>query len=170
MSTAFVGEVRAIGFSYAPIDWMFCNGQTVSISTYEALYALIGTTYGGDGQQSFSLPNLQGRLTVHQGSSGGSNYIIGETAGTESVTLTVQQTPAHSHNIMVSPDTANSSDPKNLTLAAGKQVYTDKPPNKVMNGAMIGVASGSALPHTNMQPFIALNWVISMQGIFPTRP
>jgi microcystin-dependent protein len=170
MSTAFVGEVRAIGFNFAPIDWMLCNGQTVPISGYDTLYALIGTTYGGDGQSNFNLPNLQGRLTVHQGSSGASNYIIGQSGGVESVTLTVQNYPAHSHNFMVSGDNANTSDPKNATLASGKQVFSDKAPSHGMSGAMIGSSGGGALPHDNMQPYLALNWVIAMNGIFPNRP
>lgn len=169
MSTAFVGEVRLVGFNFAPIDWALCNGQSLSIAEYQALFSLIGTTYGGDGQSNFAVPNLQGRLTVHQGSNGANSYIVGQAAGAETVTLTVQNYPNHTHNFMVSSDPGASSNPTNATLAAGVEVYTDKNPNRPMNGAMIGISAGGSQPHGNMQPYLVMNWVIALNGIWPPR-
>jgi microcystin-dependent protein len=168
MSDSYVGEVRLVGFNFAPVGWAFCNGAVLSISEYSVLFALIGTTYGGDGQSTFNLPNLQGRIPIHQGSSGASSYVMGQTGGAESVTLTLNQYPSHTHNLMVSQGAAGSSTAGNSTLGTGPNAYSTQAPTGAMNAAMVG-ASGSSGPHENRQPYLVLNWIISLFGIFPPQ-
>src|SRR5258708_7948773 len=123
MSQPFVGEVRCVGFSFAPAGWAFCNGQLVPISENDTLFNLIGTTYGGDGQSTFGLPNLQGRVPLHMGQGGGlSNYVIGQASGTESVTLITQQIPQHNHLVQVSSPNAGA----NASTPAGNVVVADE--------------------------------------------
>ena len=166
MSEAYVGEVRLVGFNYAPEGWAFCNGAVMAISQNNVLFTLIGTTYGGDGQNNFLLPNLQGRIPIHQGSNGVSNYTLGETGGAENVTLTLSQYPSHTHDLMASGNNASSSTAGNSVLGAGPSAYTALTPANAMNAAMVGT-SGNGGPHANMQPFLVLNWIISLTGIYP---
>lgn len=173
MSQPFVGECRLVGFNFAPVGWMTCQGQILPISENETLFNLIGTTYGGDGQQTFALPDLQGRAPIHLGTGPGSvTFTIGEKAGVEQVTLTTQQIPAHSHTLTGSKGNGNSNFPQANVLAANPTfvyVTTGPPiPNKAMNPAAITNVGGSQ-PHDNLQPFLVMTWVISLFGIFPSQ-
>jgi microcystin-dependent protein len=173
MGTPYVGEIRMFGGNFAPAGWAFCNGQTLPISENEVLFNLIGTTYGGDGQQTFNLPDLQGRAPIHMGQGPGlSNRIIGESAGVEQVTITAQQLPQHTH-------TANGGTAGNLDSPAGNFWSADAGANVAayntaatggasMAPAAIGPAGGSQ-PHDNMQGFQAISFIISLFGIFPTQ-
>ncbi len=170
MSTAYVGEVRLIGFTYAPAGWNFCDGTLISISENPTLFNLIGTYYGGNGQTNFALPDLRGRIPVHQGTlQGGSNYVIGQPAGVESVTLNVNQIPSHNHLFQCNTGTqAGNNTPAGNTVAQGPQVYRNTNPTDAMNQGMLKTAGGS-LPHENRQPFQAMNWVIALNGIYPSQ-
>ncbi len=162
----YIGEIRLFAGNFAPLGWMFCSGQLLPISEYETLFQLIGTTYGGDGSQTFALPNLQGRVPVHQGP----NYVLGQAAGSEAVTLTAQTTPTHSHPFMTSNGIANSPNPGNNVLGISSQVqmFFGDPPNQPMNSTSVTVAGGSQ-PHDNMMPFLCLNYIISLYGIWPSQ-
>lgn len=171
MSEPYVGEIRMFAGSFYPAGWEFCNGQLLPISEYETLFNLIGTTYGGDGESTFALPNLCGRVPLCMGTGlSGTNYQLAEMAGTESVTLTMQQIPTHNHALMASADFAQESNPQDKVLArlAGKDVYSKGGPDGNMNAAQIGPVGGSQ-PHENMQPYLCINFIISMFGIFPTQ-
>jgi len=167
MSDSYIGEVRLVGFNYAPYGWAPCDGRLLSISAENTLYTLIGTTYGGNGQTTFALPDLRGRIPIHQGQLGTSTYALGQIGGAESVTLTVGQYPAHSHNLMVSSNQSGSSSPGNATMGAGPTAYVSRAPATAMNPAMIGPSGGGTQPHENRQPFQVLNWVIALIGVFP---
>jgi microcystin-dependent protein len=168
MSESYIGELRLVGFNFAPVDWAPCTGMVLGISQYNARYNLIGTTYGGDGQTNFQLPNLQGRIPIHQGSSGASTYVLGQPGGLEKVTLTIGQYPNHTHNLVASGNTANGSSAGNSVLAQGPTAYTTaSPPVTAMNPIMVG-ASGNNQAHDNMQPYLVLNWIISLYGTFPS--
>lgn len=171
MSQPFVGEIRMVGFSFAPVGWSICQGQVIPISENDTLFNLIGTTYGGDGQQTFQLPDLQGRVPVHQGQlAGGSNYVIGEKAGVESVTLTINQIPVHNHSLIATANAADSNNPNGAMLGNGQPIYSSSAnaPNVNMNATILGNAGGSQ-PHENLQPLLVINFIISLFGIFPTQ-
>lgn len=169
MSDQYVGEVRLVGFNFAPLDWAFCNGAVQSISQNETLFNLIGTTYGGNGTTTFNLPDLQGRIPIHQGTaSTGTTYIIGQPSGVESVTVTLNQFPAHNHSLLASTNTGGSNNPANNVANSGLTVYSTEAPNAAMLPAMVG-SIGSSLPHDNLQPFLVLNWIISLYGIYPSQ-
>ena len=176
MSTPFIGEIRIFGGNFAPLGWAFCSGQTLSISQNDALFTLVGTTYGGDGVNTFNLPDLQGRVPVHQGQGPGlSNYIIGQMSGVETVMLATQQIPAHTHTALGGAGTGASNAPAGnawAPQAAAKQylpVNANNPPAIApMGPSAIGANSGG-LAHDNMLPFLALNFIIAMQGIFPSQ-
>lgn len=171
MGTPYVGEIRMFGGNFAPVGWAFCNGQTLPISENEVLFTLIGTTYGGDGEQTFNLPNLQGRLPVHMGAgAGGNNYVIGETGGSEQVTLTTQQLPTHSHPMLASTIVGDQITPAGNVPANSVSVaiYTNSAPNGNMNASAIGPAGGGQ-PHENMQPYLCINFIISLFGVFPSQ-
>ncbi len=167
MAQPYVGEIRMFGGNFAPAGWMFCAGQLLPISENETLFNLIGTTYGGDGQSTFALPDLRGRIPIHQG--GG--LILAETGGVEEVTLTVNQIPAHSHVALGSTNTATGTVPANnvlsgLTGATTGGYGTDNP---TVNLAPAGVSSvGGSQPHTNFQPYLCVSFIISLFGIFPS--
>ena len=174
MADPFIGEIRMFGGNFAPQGWSFCDGSTLAISQNDALFALIGTTYGGDGVQTFNLPDLRGRVPIHQGvSAHGESFVIGQVSGVESVTLTSSQVPVHSHPAqagpggdVVSPKNAFwSSDPGGNTAAYTGPV--NSPPT--MAGNAVGLSAGGSLPHDNMQPFLAISYIISLFGIFPSR-
>ena len=152
MSEPFLGQLMLVGFNFAPRGWALCNGQLLSISQNTALFSLLGTTYGGDGVQTFGLPNLRGRVPLHYGQApSGVNYSQGQVGGEENVTLTQQQMPQHSHQVLATSDDATKKNPVgSLPAASGGSVYAETP-NGVMLPAMIGV-SGSSQPHDNMQP------------------
>jgi microcystin-dependent protein len=168
MSDPYIGEIRMFGGNFAPAGWAFCDGSLIPISENDTLFNLIGTTYGGDGQSTFALPNLQSRVPVHQGA----GFVIGQAAGTESETLTVSQIPSHNHNLMGSSSTASSTDPAGnvgarLTVAAVFPYGTDNPPQPVSPQAV--APTGGSQPHNNMQPYLCVNFIISLFGIFPSQ-
>lgn len=172
MSDPFVGEIRMFGGNFAPVGWAFCSGQLVPISENDTLFNLIGTTYGGDGQQTFALPDLQGRIPIHQGQGPGisQNYIIGEKAGVESVTLTSQQIPVHNHALLASTGPANDASGANSVLATPPSIapYFAAAPDSNLGAQSIGAAGGSQ-PHDNMMPFLTVSFIISLFGIFPSQ-
>lgn len=166
MSQPYVGEIRMFAGNFAPAGWMFCEGQLLPISENETLFQLIGTTYGGDGQSTFALPDLRGRLPIHEGN----GFILAETGGAEEITLTVNQTPAHSHPVLASSGNATDANPENKMLA--KNVSTDlyrkdiAPTQSMHPNAVTNV--GGSQPHTNFQPYLCVNFIISLFGIFPS--
>lgn len=167
MAQPYVGEIRIFAGNFAPAGWMFCDGNLLPISEYETLFQLIGTTYGGDGQSTFSLPDLRGRLPIHFGS----GYILAETGGVEEVTLTVNQIPAHSHPVIASTDVANSNLPNNNFFGAtvtGQKIYSTANPTVVLPPGVVSPVGGSQ-PHTNFQPYLCVNYIISLFGIFPSQ-
>ena len=174
MSSPYVGEIRMFGGSFAPAGWAMCAGQLMPISQNETLFNLIGTTYGGDGQETFALPDLQGRAPIHAGTAqSGTSYQIGEMAGVESVTLTTQQMPAHSHPMISSEPNGNLSSPVDAIFAGcPAQVYltpsVNLPLNATMNAGLVGGQGGSQ-PHENMGPFLVITFIISLFGIFPSQ-
>jgi microcystin-dependent protein len=170
MSSPFVGEVRLIGFTFAPVGWNFCDGSQQPISQYAALFQLIGTTYGGNGQTTFGLPDLRGRVPVHQGTlNGGGTYVYGQVGGVESVTLTINQIPAHNHAFQAnSTATGAGASPNGNTVCAGKEVYRSSTPGTAMNANSLSSVGGNQ-PHENRQPFLAMNWVIAFEGVYPTQ-
>lgn len=170
MSNPYVGEVRLIAFTYAPIGWNFCDGSVLSIASYEALFSLIGTFYGGNGQTTFGLPDLRGRVPVHQGTlQGGSTYVIGQISGVESVTLNVNQIPAHNHQFQCNSSlTGATATPANNTVAGGPTVYRAGTPADAMNTGVLSKSGGSQ-PHENRQPSLAMNWIISLNGVYPSQ-
>jgi len=166
MAQPYVGEIRMFGGNFAPAGWMFCSGQLLPISENETLFNLIGTTYGGDGQSTFQLPDLQSRVPMHWGNS----VILAETGGTETVTLQTAQIPTHTHQLLGSGAAANSRNPPNNVLAtAAATIYTTNPGRglAVMSPQAIGPDGGSQ-PHENLQPYLVINFIISLFGIFPS--
>jgi microcystin-dependent protein len=169
MGSPYVGEIRMFGGNFAPSGWMFCNGQLLAISQYETLFQLIGTTYGGDGQSTFALPNLQSRVPVHQGT-GLSSYVIGQLGGVETVTLTVPQIPSHTHLPGCRAEGSESPNPANMSWGApdAPQYAATATPSVFMSANTIG-SNGGSLPHDNMLPFLAVSFIISLFGVFPSQ-
>ncbi|WP_029284621.1 phage tail protein [Pedobacter sp. R20-19] len=174
-----IGQIIIFAGTYAPRGWAFCQGQTMQIRQYQALFAVLGTTYGGDGVNTFLLPNLTGKVPVHFGTAPtGTVYPLGKGGGSESVALTTLQMPAHTHAVAVnkSPDAANSVNPENnfmadttdSSLGSGPNIYTSTAPNAVMGATALSAAGGSQ-PHSNMQPYLAMNFIIAIEGIYPSR-
>jgi microcystin-dependent protein len=171
MSQPFIGEIRIFAGTFAPFNWAFCNGQAMAISQNDALFALIGTTYGGDGVNTFNLPDLQSRLPIHAGQGPGlSDYVPGEVGGVETVTLTTPQMPPHTHPAPCDPTAASSPNPAGASWGnSGLAQYSDQTSSLVaMNPAAIGAAGGGQ-PHDNMVPFLVVNFIIALNGIFPSR-
>jgi microcystin-dependent protein len=157
--------------TFAPLNYAFCDGSLQAISQNETLYTLIGTTYGGDGVNTFALPDLRGRVPVHQGTGvgTGTTYVPGQLAGTESVTLSQQQIPVHNHSLIAIPANGNQGSPSNGFLSSsGVARYTTAAADVAMSNQSINVQGGSQ-PHDNMQPFVAISFVIALYGIFPTQ-
>lgn len=165
MAQPYIGEIRMFAGNFNPVGWAYCNGALLPISENETLFQLIGTTYGGDGQETFALPNLQSRVPVHQGN----GFILAESAGTEDVTLTVQQIPVHTHALLGSTDIANSPNPGTNVVARSGQVNAliNSAPSVPMSPQFLGPDGGSQ-PHTNMQPYLCITFIISLFGIFPS--
>ena len=170
MATTFIGEIRMFAGNRAPAGWEFCRGQLLPISENEALFTLIGTTYGGDGQETFAVPDLQGRVPIHQGSgaSDGVPYTLGEKGGVESVTLTAQQIPVHNHALLGSSNAATLTSPSSAVVATSAQVdyLTIATASIAMNSNSISPVGGSQ-PHENMQPSLCISFIISLFGEFP---
>ncbi len=170
MPEPYVGEIRMFAGNFAPNGWMFCEGQTLPISENEVLFQLIGTTYGGDGESTFNLPNLASRVPVHMGTApSGTTYQIGEMAGTEQETLTVQQIPAHTHPWACTNDAAGSKEPVGGVPAIPQgDFYTTSFTAMPMFNQVITPVGGSQ-PHENTQPFLVINFIISLFGVFPSQ-
>lgn len=168
MSQPYVGEIRLFGGNFAPAGWAKCHGQALPISEYETLFVLIGTTYGGDGQETFHVPDLRGRVPIHMGSHMGNSYQIGEMAGSETVTLTVNQIPGHTHSLLASMDIPTGSSPEgNVTGQAAAKLYRVPGTTAAMHAQSISPAGGSQ-PHENMQQYLCVTYIIALFGIFPT--
>jgi microcystin-dependent protein len=168
MAEPYIGEIRMFAGNFAPADWMFCDGQLLPISENEALFALIGTTYGGDGQTTFALPDLRGRVPVHQAAALGTRT-IGETGGVENVTLTIAQMPAHSHAMRASSAVANLATPQNnVTGQAAAKLYRGGSPSVSLPPQSLAVAGG-VQPHENFQPYLCVSFIIAVFGIFPSQ-
>ena len=165
MSQPYVGEIRLFGGNFAPVNWMFCNGQLLAISEYDVLFNLIGTTYGGDGQNTFALPDLRSRVPVHTGS----GFIIGQMSGTETVTLSVSQMPAHTHTAQATSNGGTSNNPAGNVWAnwPGSQ-FSDQGTQSAMNANAIGFVGGNQ-PHDNLMPYLSLNFIISLFGVYPSQ-
>ncbi len=164
-----VGEITMFAGNFAPVGWAFCNGSLQSIADNNALFAVIGTTYGGDGQTTFALPDLRGRVPIHQGTNGGNTYVIGQAAGTEQVTLNTNQIPAHSHLPAANSGAGTTDSPTGNTWAKANNAtpYGATPGVLNMNPLTIG-NTGGGQPHNNMIPFQTVNYIISLFGIFPS--
>ncbi len=168
MSQPFVGEIRIFAGNFAPAGWMFCEGQLLPISEFETLFNLIGTTYGGDGQSTFQLPDLRGRLPIHQGN----GFTLAETGGVETVTLTTGQIPGHFHSFLCSNDAGASKNPPGNVLATvtAGSIYVQQPPDSAsaLNAQTI-TATGGSQPHDNFQPYLCVDFIISLFGVFPSQ-
>jgi microcystin-dependent protein len=175
MGQPFVGEIRMFAGNFAPLNWALCNGATIAISENTTLFQLIGTTYGGDGVNTFNLPNLQSRVPVHQGTAiSGSTYVIGQVSGAENVTLTTQQMPTHNHSLsatntgqVLAPSATTipalaTSTQTNYGVYGPAQISTNLNPATIKN-------DGGSQPHNNIQPYLAINFIISLFGIFPSQ-
>jgi microcystin-dependent protein len=170
MAQPYVGEIRLFGGTFAIAGWSFCNGALLSISQNSILYQLLGTTYGGDGVNTFALPDLQGRIPVHQGQGAGlQNYVLGQKGGAETVTLITAQLPAHSHAAMAGTGAAQSS-PANASWGsvANNTYGPGTSADKTMNAGSMGLSGGSQ-PHDNILPFVVLSFIISLFGVFPSQ-
>jgi len=172
MSSPYVGEIRMFGGSFAPAGWSFCDGQLLPISQNETLFNLIGTTYGGDGQETFALPNLQSRVPMHAGTNpqNGTTYQLAETGGSESVTLTIQQIPTHNHAFMANSNAGTQPQPQGAVMAKAATgfLYTGFDPGSQMPANTVNPTGGSQ-PHENMLPFLVISFIISLFGIFPSQ-
>ncbi|MEI7027943.1 phage tail protein [Paenibacillus sp. y28] len=171
MSDQYVGEIRLFVGNYAPAGWALCNGQLLSVAEYELLYSVIGTVYGGDGTNNFALPDLQGRVAVHMGTSvQGTSYARGDKKGTETVTLLESQLPQHTHIASAQQNPGESIVPTNRFWAASTvKQYSSAAPNATMNpGTVSGVGGNQS--HNNMMPFMALTYIIATEGMYPVRP
>lgn len=165
MASPFVGEIRMFGGNFAPAGWAFCDGSLVAISQNPTLFQLIGTTYGGDGQNTFALPNLQSRVPVHVGP----GFALGQTGGAETVTVTTSQIPAHSHVPQANPNPGTQSSPSGGVWAQSTlNSFSSSAPSVAMDPGALGNAGGSQ-PHDNMLPFLAVNFILSLFGIFPSQ-
>ena len=165
MAQPYVGEIRMFAGNFAPAGWAFCEGQLLAISENETLFQLIGTTYGGDGQETFNLPDLRGRIPIHQGN----NFILAETGGVEEVTLTIQQIPSHTHPMLADNIAGAASNPQDNMLAGSPNVnlYIQDIANTPLANTSVSLVGGSQ-PHTNFQPYLCIDFIISLFGIFPS--
>ncbi len=167
MSSPFLGEIRMVGFNFAPAGWAMCNGQILPISQNSALFSLFGTTYGGDGVSTFGLPDFRGRQPFHQGP----GFVIGQIAGTENETLITNQLPSHSHTLSATKTASSASAPVNNVLANTTSTTTPiySPPGNPTPMANALTNTGGSLPHNNIQPFQVITFVVALEGIFPSR-
>lgn len=165
MAQPYVGEIRMFAGNFAPAGWMFCEGQLLPISENETLFQLIGTTYGGDGQSTFALPDLRGRIPIHQGN----GFILAETGGAEEITLTVQQIPAHAHAALGAAVTGDQTSANGALPANSVTItpYLNSAPDSPFHAGAVG-PTGGYQPHTNFQPYLCIDFIISLFGIFPS--
>jgi microcystin-dependent protein len=166
MAQPYVGEIRIFAGNFAPAGWMFCEGQLLAISENETLFNIIGTTYGGDGQSTFALPDLRGRIPLHFGN----GFTLAETGGVETVTLTVSQIPSHSHPFIATTNGSDSNAVSNNLLSQPPVIleYFAAAPSVSMSASSIG-ATGGSQPHNNFQPYLCLDFIISLFGIIPSQ-
>uniref|UniRef100_B0SX68 Tail Collar domain protein n=1 Tax=Caulobacter sp. (strain K31) TaxID=366602 RepID=B0SX68_CAUSK len=178
MGQPYVGEIRIFGGNFPPSGWAFCDGQLMAISENDTLFNLIGTTYGGDGQETFGIPDLRGRAPVHQGTQAGTTYVIGERAGVESVTLTANQMAQHTHPLMAASTAGSVGTPTGQTMLSsmgptGISLNAYLPYDPANEQVALTPASltpvGGNQPHDNMQPYLGLNFIISLYGVFPSQ-
>jgi microcystin-dependent protein len=170
MAQPYIGEIRMFAGNFPPNGWLLCNGQLLPISENEALFQLIGTTYGGDGESTFAMPDLQSRVPLHFGNGpDGINYPRAQMAGTETVTLTTQQMPVHTHPVIASTGPGNVNSPTNnlIGVSAAVKVFIEDEPVVNMNAGAVGPQGGSQ-PHENCQPFLCINYIISLFGLYPS--
>lgn len=165
MAQPYVGEIRMFAGNFAPAGWMFCEGQLLPISEFETLFNLIGTTYGGDGQSTFALPDLRGRIPLHFGN----GFILSETGGVETVTLTVSQIPAHSHPVLANSGGQTGSITAGALLASGANLYVGPTATTATLGPQSVSSTGGSQPHNNFQPYLCVDFIISLFGIFPSQ-
>lgn len=165
MAQPYVGEIRMFAGNFAPAGWEFCAGQLLAISENETLFQLIGTTYGGDGQSTFALPDMRGRIPIHQGN----GFILAETGGAEEITLTVPQIPAHAHALLASSSPGSTSNPAGKSLATQPSItpYIEDVPGVNLHAQAI-LPTGGSQPHSNLQPSLCVSFIISLFGIFPS--
>lgn len=165
MAQPYVGEIRMFAGNFAPAGWMLCEGQLLSIAENETLFSLIGTTYGGDGQSAFALPDLRGRIPIHTGN----DFILGEKGGVGQVTLTVSQLPAHTHAVRAQSGPGNTNSPENAVWAKSSfYQFSDQTGSlQGLNTAAAG-STGGGQPHSNMMPYLCVNFIISLYGIYPS--
>jgi len=172
MSTGFIGEIVMTAANFAMNGWALCDGSLLPIADYDTLFSLIGTTYGGDGQETFALPDLRSRVPIHMGTGGGATYILGQADGVETVTLSVQQIPAHTHQILAVSVPGNASSPNGAVFAASSENQFVAPANPVTPApgslASAVVSAGGSQPHDNLQPYLAINFQIALFGTYPT--
>ena len=175
MSEPFIAEIIMFGGNFAPRGWAFCNGQILPISQNQSLFSLLGTTFGGDGRTSFALPDMRGRVSIHPGSGPGlSTYRVGQKGGTETNTPTIATLAPHNHQVQATNQLGNKGGPGTDFLARlgtttdGPKMYHDGPPNKIMDPAMI-TDTGGGQPVNNIQPYLAVNYIIALVGLFPSR-
>ena len=170
MSEPFVGEIRMFAGTFAPVGWALCDGQLLNVSQNDALFSLLGTIYGGDGRTTFGLPDMRGRLPIHMGSGAGlSSRPIGQKSGTESVTLNTNQLPSHPHTFQASTDSGNESNPSGevVSQALSSLFIQGAPGTALAAGAITSV--GGSREHTNIRPYLCLNFIIALFGIYPSR-
>ena len=167
----YLGSISMVAFNFEPVGWAFCSGQLLPISEYEALFQLIGTTYGGDGQNTFALPDLRGRIPIHMGTGPGlPSYTLGQSGGAESITLTLNQMPIHNHSLAVNSSGGTSDNPTGNYMASNSEGFKhySNSAGSTGNGASI-VNAGGNQPHNNMPPYLCVNFIIALFGIFPSR-
>ncbi|HTV44170.1 MAG TPA: tail fiber protein [Stellaceae bacterium] len=171
MSDPFIGTIRLVAFNFAPVGWALCDGTALLIPSNQVLFALLGTTFGGDGQQTFNLPDLRSRAAIGQGSGPGlSSYVPGQTGGQETVTLTAQQAPAHSHALMAAANVTTPNPGPTVALgtpATEVRIYGSGTPTALSAGSIGAFGGGGA--HENRQPYLALNYIIALTGVFPSQ-
>jgi microcystin-dependent protein len=172
----FLGEIRAVGYNFAPVGWALCDGQLIPLSQNTALFSLLGTTYGGNGVNNFALPNLQGLSPIHPGQGPGLSLVdLGETGGSETVTLLPSEIPAHTHTVGVVDASGSSNSPLGAAPATarygrvGERLYAAAPDGTTTMHRSLLSLTGGGLPHNNMPPYLVVNFIIAMQGIFPPR-
>jgi microcystin-dependent protein len=170
--TTYVGQIICVGFNFAPEGWALCDGSLIRIADNPTLFQLIGTTYGGDGQTTFGLPDLRGRTPVGTGQlSGGGNYVLGQGGGAEQVTIALQNYPAHTHPLTATSNSGNANALAGGFLAGGQQIYNSNNPltADALNSTAVSMATGGNQPHKNLQPFMTCSWIISLYGIYPSQ-
>jgi microcystin-dependent protein len=164
MGTPYMAELRLMSFNFAPKGWAMCNGQTLPINQNQALFSLLGTTFGGNGQTTFALPDLRSRVPIHQGQS----FVMGQSGGQEFHTLTISEMPQHPHFLMATSQDADTPNPQNTIYASSNNAFTPPANFTTLTPQTITNAGGSQ-PHENRQPTLVLNWCIALQGVFPSR-